>query len=171
MRTIVFLGLAAFILSGCSTAIKPEIMNEYVIITPPKSLEPNQKHPVVIYFQGSGGRNSRAYFWSGWLDKCGIGSVMINSAEVRRLDSLSGKEYSRDIIPTLSILKKHPEIDLTRYALMGFSRGGTAALKAGAHIKDSPKPDFVFSLYPGESSGCPNSHTGNVITNHSQHQL
>lgn len=84
---------------------------------------------------------------------------MINSAAVRGLDSLSGKEYSRDIIPTLNILKEHPEIDLTRYALMGFSRGGTAALKAGYHIKDSPKPDFVFSLYPGDSSGCPNSHT------------
>lgn len=158
MKKIILFGLATFIISGCSTSIKPDKMNEYLVITPPKSLEPNQKYPVIIYFQGSGGRNSRAYSWSSWFSEYGIGSVVINSAGVRGLDSLNGKEYSRDIIPTLSIIKEHPEIDLTRYAIMGFSRGGTAALKAGAYIKDTPKPDFIFSLYPGDSSGCPNSH-------------
>ena len=43
---------------------------------------------------------------------------------------------------------------------MGFSRGGTAALKAASSLSESStKPDFVFALYPGDNSSCPNSHS------------
>ena len=61
--------------------------------------------------------------------------------------------------PALEVAKKNPALNLSQYAVMGFSRGGTAALESGTYLnKNIPKPDFIFALYPGDKSECPNSH-------------
>jgi len=148
--------IAIFILSGCN-GIKPEIMKKNISINIPN--DEIKKHPVILFFQGSGGNNSRANKWASWFEQYGIASVIIDNAGVRGLNKLYGVNYGSDLAPTLSALKDNLELDLSRYAVMGFSRGGTAALESASSLeKNQTSPDFVFSLYPGDSKGCPNSH-------------
>ena len=147
--------LTILILNGCN-GIKPEVMKNHIEVETVKQ----KKQPFVIFFQGSGGRNDRAYKWSQWFSKYGIASVFIDSAGARNKRSLKGiNDHGLDLSPTLKVIKNNPKLDLNHYAVMGFSKGGTAALESASSLDDKqPKPDFVFALYPGNSKGCPNSH-------------
>lgn len=149
--------LTALLFTACN-GIKPEIMQKNVSVDlPTNKLE---KHPFVIFFQGTGGNNSRADKWAEWFAKYGVAAVKINSAGARNLQNLRGvHDMNMDLSPTLEVLKDNSNLDLSHYAVMGFSRGGTAALKSATSLKDNQvKPDFVFSLYPGLPQNCPNTH-------------
>ncbi len=150
--SVLIIGL---ILTGCSK-VSPEVMKESIYTVTP---DEKKKSPVVFFFQGSGGSNGRAYDWSSWFEKHGVASVIIDNARVRNMKRLYGINYGSDLSVALDVVKDNPELDLSRYALMGFSRGGTAALEAANFLtKEQPEADLVFSLYPGDSKGCPNSH-------------
>ena len=58
-------------------------------------------------------------------DKCsarGIISTLMDQTQLGRLNMVA------DAYRGLEVLAKHPRIDLTRIAVMGFSRGGQSAL-------------------------------------------
>lgn len=147
--------------SACS-GIKPEVMKNYLQVQTPTDLK--TKTPVVFFFQGSGGSNVRAYKWRKWFKEQGVATVVIDNAGVRNLNRLYGVNYGSDLASALDALKTNKNLDLNKYAVMGFSRGGTAALESNSFLKEEQsKPDFVFALYPGDTNGCPNSHEDKTL--------
>jgi dienelactone hydrolase len=98
---------------------------------------PSGKLPVVILMHGSGGVGSNVGMWVGDLNEMGISTFVIDGFTGRGLtatgtnQALLGRlNFILDIYRSLEILAKHPRVDATKIALMGFSRGGQAALYA-----------------------------------------
>lgn len=93
--------------------------------------------PVVILLHGSGGISSNIEFWSRELNASGISTFAIDGFTGRGItttntnQSLLGRlNFVLDVYRSLEILGKHPRVDPTRIALMGFSRGGQGTLYA-----------------------------------------
>lgn len=146
--------ILSLFLSACAT-IKPEKMKRYVSV----QLAEGGRTPVVFMFQHSGGKFGAGYRWVQWFKKRGVSTVLINSAGVRGLSELTTVDYGDDLVPALEVVSGNEYLDLKRYAVMGLSKGGTAALTSTARLDNtSPKPDFVFALYPGAVGICPNKH-------------
>lgn len=154
--------IAVIALSGCQTMSK-ESASQFIEVVPPKSGAPvSGKSPVVFYLQGTGGGNIRAELWLDWFGSMGIAAVIIDSARMRdrpTLDGIDSYHEAGDLVLALDVVKDHPALDLNHYAVMGFSRGGTASLQAGSVLSASqPRPDYVFSMYPGGAGVCSNSY-------------
>ncbi len=153
-------------LSGCLT-MSPDTLSKHVeVVVPEQAAKTTERLPVVIMLQGTGGGNIRPELWTGWFNSIGIATVIIDNARARgrsTLDGVPAYTQAQDVSVALDIIKNHPRVDLTRYAVMGFSRGGTAALEVGSVLKsEQPKPQFIFALYPGLNGGCPNSHSADT---------
>jgi dienelactone hydrolase len=94
--------------------------------------------PVVVLMHGSGGMGANVEFWERELNAIGISTFAIDGFTGRGLTEVSTNQmllgrlnFILDIYRGLDVLKKHPRVDSNRIALMGFSRGGQAALYAG----------------------------------------
>ncbi|OGL29918.1 MAG: hypothetical protein A3G44_08380 [Candidatus Rokubacteria bacterium RIFCSPLOWO2_12_FULL_73_47] len=113
--------------------------------------ERDGKFPVVIFYQGTGGGNRRAEKWASWFKTLGVASAIVDNAGIRnRTTNPARSMYTEDAAIAWDLLKTHPRIDTSRFALMGFSRGGQQALEAGPHFTgERAAPTFVFALYPG----------------------
>ena len=92
---------------------------------------------MVVLQHGSGGFTANVDVWSRELNELGISTFAIDSLTGRGLRDLNPNQsmlgrtnYILDIYRALEILAKHPRVDPARIALMGFSRGGQAALYA-----------------------------------------
>lgn len=150
-----------FLVSACITLkITPEMMQKNLSVVIPEGVG---KFPIVIYYQGTGGHNRRAEEWARWFKTMGVASAIVDNAGMRnRTRNPSGSMYTEDAAVAWDLLKTNPKIDTSRFALMGFSRGGGMALMAGRHFRDErPVPSFVFALYPGGwgfRDECRNSH-------------
>ena len=93
--------------------------------------------PVVILMHGSGGIGTNVEFWQRELNTLGISTFTIDGFTGRGLTSVSSNQALMartnlilDIYRALDVLAKHPRVDPQRVAIMGFSRGGQAALYA-----------------------------------------
>jgi dienelactone hydrolase len=93
--------------------------------------------PVVVLMHGSGGMGPNIEMWSDEFNAMGISTFAIDGFTGRGLTSTSANQallgrlnFILDIYRGLDILAKHPRVDPERIALMGFSRGGQAALYA-----------------------------------------
>ena len=93
--------------------------------------------PVVILMHGSGGLGPNIAVWANELNAMGISTFAIDGFTGRGLASVNMDQallgrlnFILDIYRSLDILAKHPRVDPARIALMGFSRGGQAALFA-----------------------------------------
>jgi dienelactone hydrolase len=93
--------------------------------------------PAVILMHGSGGVGPNVGFWANELNGIGISTFIIDGFTGRGLTAVNTNQallgrlnFILDIYRSLDILAKHPRIDSARIALMGFSRGGQAALYA-----------------------------------------
>lgn len=151
---IVFL-ITLSMLGSCAS-IPTEKMANYVKFNIVEADEPT---PVVFFFQHSGGRSDSAGQWVKAFEKLGVSSVLIDSAGVRGMRDLLTVDYGSDLKPALELAKSNPQLDLSRYGLMGFSKGGTAALTSESSLdSDDPLPSFVFALYPGAIGNCPNKY-------------
>lgn len=150
LKGIVLLIVAlCFGLSSCATVnITPEMVQNNLHVVIP---EGNGKFPVVIYYQGTGGHNRRAEEWASWFKTMGVASAIVDNAWIRhRKRNPTGSRYTKDAAFAWDLLKTNPKIDTSRFALMGFSRGGGQALDAARHFKGKRvAPSFVFALYPG----------------------
>ena len=161
-KPLIILIVSTIFLSGCYGGMNVDKMKPYIqIVTPEETnsqqLNINGQYPIVFFFQGSGGGNARAWKWAFWFMDQGIASAIIDSMGARNRDNLYGAEYASDIKSAMAIAETDTRLDLSRYALMGFSRGGTMALKSKPYIDPVYHlPSFVFSLYPGWNGKCPN---------------
>lgn len=119
------------------------------------------KLPLVILMHGSGGLGPNVEAWSRQLNAMGISTFAIDGFTGRGLTAVSANQallgrlnFILDIYRALETLAKHPRVDAGRIALMGFSRGGQAALYASLdrfHQKwNASGTDFVAYLpfYP-----------------------
>ena len=93
--------------------------------------------PVVVMMHGSGGVSGVSEAWVHQFNAMGISTFVIDGFSGRGLTSTSTNQallgrlnFIVDIFHALEILAKHPRVDPDRIVLMGFSRGGQAALYA-----------------------------------------
>ncbi len=93
--------------------------------------------PVVVMMHGSGGVSGVSEAWVHQFNEMGISTFVIDGFSGRGLtvtntnQALLGRlNFIVDIYRSLEILAKHPRVDPDRIVLMGFSRGGQAALYA-----------------------------------------
>jgi len=93
--------------------------------------------PVVVMMHGSSGVSPATEAWVHQFNAMGISTFMIDGFSGRGLtvvgpnQALLGRlNLIIDIYHSLDILAKHPRVDPSRIVLMGFSRGGQAALYA-----------------------------------------
>jgi dienelactone hydrolase len=97
----------------------------------------NGRLPVVVLMHGSGGIGANIEPWTRTFNAMGISTLTIDGFTGRGLTSVNTNQallgrlnFVLDIYRALELLAKHPRVDPERIALMGFSRGGQAALYA-----------------------------------------
>jgi dienelactone hydrolase len=97
----------------------------------------NGKLPVVVLMHGSSGVGSGMDPWVRHFNAMGISTFVIDGFSGRGLTAVGPNQallgrlnFIVDIYRSLEILAKHPRVDPDRIVLMGFSRGGQAALYA-----------------------------------------
>jgi dienelactone hydrolase len=95
------------------------------------------KRPTMILMHGSGGPGANVAFWVRHFNAMGINTVMIDGMTGRGLTGVGAKQavlgrlnFILDIYRTMEVIARHPRLDPSKVALIGFSRGGQAALYA-----------------------------------------
>jgi len=93
--------------------------------------------PVVVLQHGSGGMGANVEMWAKEFNAMGVSTFALDGFTGRGLTQVSTNQallgrlnFILDIYRGLDVLAKHPRVDSQRIALMGFSRGGQAALYA-----------------------------------------
>ena len=93
--------------------------------------------PVVVLQHGSGGMAANIEMLSRELNAIGVSTLALDGFTGRGLTNVGTNQallgrlnFVLDIYRALEVLAKHPRVDPQRIALMGFSRGGQAALYA-----------------------------------------
>jgi dienelactone hydrolase len=95
------------------------------------------KLPVVVMMHGSSGVGASIEPWAHQFNAMGVSTFVIDGFSGRGLTAVGPNQALLgrlnlivDIYRALEILAKHPRVDPERIVLMGFSRGGQAALYA-----------------------------------------
>jgi dienelactone hydrolase len=93
--------------------------------------------PVVVLMHGSGGMGPNIEMWERTFNAMGVSTFALDGFTGRGLTQTSTNQallgrlnFILDIYRGLDVLAKHPRVDSQRVMLMGFSRGGQAALYA-----------------------------------------
>ena len=96
--------------------------------------------PVVVLQHGSAGFGANVDVWSRELNELGVSTFVLDGFTGRGLTGVNSNQallgrlnFILDIYRALDVLAAHPRVDPGRVALMGFSRGGQAALYASLH--------------------------------------
>jgi dienelactone hydrolase len=117
--------------------------------------------PVVIFIAGSGGFNANTDVWDRQFLEMGISTFALDAFAGRGITSVvqDQSQIGRlnailDVYRSLAVLAAHPRVDPNRIAVMGFSRGGQAALYASVRRFQklwnaaNVEPAAYFALYP-----------------------
>jgi dienelactone hydrolase len=127
--------------------------------------------PVVVLMHGSSGVGPAMESWVHAFNAMGISTFVIDGFTGRGLtvvgpnQALLGRlNLIVDIYHSLEILAKHPRVDPERIALMGFSRGGQAALFASLDRFNElwNKSGIRFAAYIPFYPDCSTSYVGDT---------
>jgi len=125
--------------------------------------------PVVILMHGSGGIGANIEPWTRKFNSMGISTFTIDGFSGRGLTAVNTNQaalgrlnFILDIYRALELLAKHPRVDPERIVLMGFSRGGQAALYASLtrFHKLWNKSGVQFAAYIPFYPDCATSYAG-----------
>ncbi len=133
----------------------------------PKGAAAGSKVPAVLLVHGSGGVYPElADFWGKRFNEQGIAVFIIDIFGPRGVKSTaedqSAVPFSADLADSfaaLRLLASHPGIDRDRIAIMGFSRGGTAAFRTAVNKiaaglnSDGQRFAAHIMAYPGGCTG------------------
>jgi dienelactone hydrolase len=131
------------------------------------------KLPLVVLMHGSSGIGGNVPFWARELNAMGISTLTIDGMTARGLagvgenQALIGRlNFIVDIYRSLEAVAKHPRIDTSKVALMGFSRGGQAALYASVQRfqKLWNKSGIDFAAYIPFYPDCATTYDGDIDT-------
>lgn len=119
------------------------------------------RQPVVLLMHGSGGINPAIPLWVRQINAAGIGTFALDGFTGRGLASVSTNQallgrlaFVLDLYRALALLARHPAVDPARLVVMGFSRGGQAAVcsaMARFHAlwnAAGPRQAATIALYP-----------------------
>jgi len=119
------------VLSGDSNGKPVTVTGEFRIA------QGSGKLPVVVLLHGSGGMGPNIETWAREFNAMGISTFALDGFTGRGLTSVNMDQallgrlaFTLDSYRILELLAKHPRVDTSRIALMGFSRGGQGALFA-----------------------------------------
>lgn len=125
--------------------------------------------PLVILMHGSGGIGANIEAWTRTFNAMGVSTFAIDGFTGRGLVSVNTNQaalgrlnFILDIYRALEMLAKHPRVDPERIVLMGFSRGGQAALYASLNRfhKMWNKSGVQFAAYIPFYPDCATSYSG-----------
>jgi dienelactone hydrolase len=125
--------------------------------------------PVVVLMHGSGGIGANIEPWTKKFNAMGVSTFTIDGFTGRGLASVNTDQaalgrlnFILDIYRALDVLAKHPRVDPDRIALMGFSRGGQAALYASLNRFNKlwNKSGVRFAAYIPFYPDCATSYAG-----------
>jgi dienelactone hydrolase len=112
--------------------------------------------------EGTGGTRPNARSpWTDWFTARGVAVAQVRSAASRGRQDWSGTscvlQYNGDARSVVDLARlDQPRIDTARFALMGFSRGGTEVLNSAKSFQGADaQPAAVFAFYPGCDGWCP----------------
>lgn len=95
----------------------------------------NGRFPAVVLVHGSGGVGANVDRWAQEFNGIGVAAFILDTFTGRGIvqtitdqSQLGGLAMIGDAYRVLGVLSKHPRIDPSRIALMGFSKGGFVAL-------------------------------------------
>jgi dienelactone hydrolase len=119
-----------------SQFLKGEDKGQEVTLTGELSIaQGSGRLPVAVLMHGSGGIGGNIEYWKRQLNGIGVSAFVIDGMTGRGLTGVGDKQaqlgrlnFILDIYRSLDILAKHPRVDPDRIIMMGFSRGGQAAL-------------------------------------------
>jgi dienelactone hydrolase len=121
------------------------------------------KAPAMIVMHSSGGINPGTLAWVAFFNQMGVATFMVDSFTPRGIQStatdqslLSYPATVTDGLKALELLATHPRIDSKRIGVIGFSRGGIAALNSSfERIRSSViAGDLKFALHISFYGGC-----------------
>lgn len=113
------------------------------------------RFPAVILQHGSSGSAGRDELWAKIFNEMGIASFVVDSFSGRGLTRISLNrslfgpfDTILDAYRAFDVLAKHPRIDATRIAIMGFSLGGLSALYSSLkRFQQMWNPRAVFAAH------------------------
>jgi dienelactone hydrolase len=110
-----------------------EVMVGGILRFPPKPV--SEKLPLIFLVHGSSGMGANIDFWSNHFLENGYATFSLDGFTGRGLTVVGPNQASLgrlnlilDSYRALEILQKHPRLDTSKFVMMGFSRGGQAAL-------------------------------------------
>jgi dienelactone hydrolase len=127
--------------------------------------------PVVVIVPGSSGIGAGNETWVRQFNEMGVSTFVLDGLTGRGLTNVNADQALLgrlnlivDAYRALDILAKHPRVDPSRIMLMGFSRGGQAALYAGVKRFQRMwnKSNVEFSAYVPFYPDCSTSYLADV---------
>lgn len=95
-------------------------------------------YPVMVIAHSSAGVQPKDHDWVKWFNDLGVATLLIDTFTPRGIGSSASNQsvlsYGATIgeyLLALKLLETHPAIDIKRAGIIGFSRGGVAAMATG----------------------------------------
>jgi dienelactone hydrolase len=131
------------------------------------------KLPAVLLVHGSGGTRANIDIWATQLNSLGVAAFLLDSFTARGIISTSEDQTQLETLAmmydayrALEVLAKHRSIGPNRIAIMGFSKGGTAAVYSSLvrFNKMHGVQGLTFAAHIGMYSSCSTTYLDETAT-------